>query len=53
MVRPTGEIYIHRQKQRFAVCVKRFWLGAYDTLAEAIEVRDRYLAKIVVVGGVA
>jgi len=48
MVKPTGEIYIHRQKQRFAVCVKHFWLGAYDTLAEAIEVRDAYLAKIVV-----
>ena len=52
MGRPTGEIYIHRQKQRFAVCVKHFWLGAYDTLAEAIEVRDTYLAKIAIVLGV-
>jgi hypothetical protein len=45
---PTGHKFIthHPKGSRFNVYVKKVWLGSHDTLQEAIQARDKYLATI-------
>jgi hypothetical protein len=44
---PTGHRFIthHPKTPRFNVYVRRVWLGAHDTIQEALAARDAYLKQ--------
>jgi hypothetical protein len=39
----SGEMYIHKRANGYAVEIKRQYLGTYKTIEEAKRVRDEYL----------
>jgi len=45
---PTGHKHIthHPKSPRFNVYIRSVWLGCHDTLQEAIQARDKYLASV-------
>jgi hypothetical protein len=44
---PTGHKFIthHPKTPRFNVYVRKIWLGAHDTIQEALAARDAYLKQ--------